>query len=381
MHPLNHPTLVPLVIISLIISQRTSTDCIKSKTSITMSGIGRGRSRHGRGPQLSRSNSEGNNPSKGHKRGKLVDRSRQVSAFGQAFVDNPDSLSADLVASVAGKALRLKITLINQITGQDANYFGQAGLIRGERLTASPVQKRQAVGDHRLVAGPRVARYRATPVTALHNVVTDKNNAGELEVFQHATLASSDHNVLTIRNWSQAGVDADTLDEFAIRPGDQNGEGYIAWDAHDVDTAGEIANERSAFTEKNRTFQLVRDDFSFAVGQKIGLAVYRDFVISAESTGIADMTEDEIKKVYGEMNKVNIYAGEITRVCDGGLCFEHNVNNFDGCSGAIVFLLDKHQDLGSGVTEEDDGKAIAVHVGGDEVGGGLMRNFAFKIHP
>lgn len=75
---------------------------------------------------------------------------------------------------------------------------------------------------------------------------------------------------------------------------------------------------------------------------------------------------------------MNIYTGEILRVSQDGSSFEHNINTYKGCSGALVFLLDRDQN-GNGTLEADWGKAIAVHVGGKFVEEGRPRNFAFKL--
>jgi V8-like Glu-specific endopeptidase len=46
-----------------------------------------------------------------------------------------------------------------------------------------------------------------------------------------------------------------------------------------------------------------------------------------------------------------------------GDVFSHSINTYEGCSGAVVFLLDKDQPAES-VQEEDFGKAIGVHAAG-----------------
>jgi hypothetical protein len=72
-------------------------------------------------------------------------------------------------------------------------------------------------------------------------------------------------------------------------------------------------------------------------------------------------------------------TGQIPNVSPGKEAFKHNINAFQGCAGAIIFLLDVDQE-GHGVIEADYGKAIAVHVGGDRLGdGGIIVNFAFTI--
>ena len=127
------------------------------------------------------------------------------------------------------------------------------------------------------------------------------------------------------------------------------------------------------------TFQKMdRADYKFSVGQKIAMAVFRDYDIDPKDTGVPTITPEKIIEVLGEKNEVNIYTGEIKRVTDDNQCFEHDINAFCGCSGAVVFLLDQ-QPKGVGVLQEDHGKAIAVHAGGDDVDEGVVRNFAFKI--
>lgn len=83
------------------------------------------------------------------------------------------------------------------------------------------------------------------------------------------------------------------------------------------------------------------------------------------ATIVAEIPEDfgelEIKKYYGEPGRVrvNIYTGDIKYV--GPKHIEYSINSFTGCSGAIVFLLDKDQP--ASVDASDFGKAVAVHSG------------------
>lgn len=336
--------------------------------------------RHGRQLQVSRNYSDGS-PTKSRTKEKLIDRSREVVPFGQGYVDDRTSLSSELVASVSQKAFTVRIKVKNGRTQDDEHYRGQAGLLRGDPLNESPPSKKQAVGEGgNPVPKHPMSRYKATPVTALHNVVSERNKDGDIEIFQNTTLTSPDYKSRTIQDWTRAGENANSLNEYKIRSGADGDDGYVGWEyGLDFDTAGEIDVEDSAFTEKDRAFELVRGDYRFKVGHKIGIVVFRDFVIKSEDTGaVPDMTDEEIEKAFGKLNSVNIYTGEITRVVDDEFSFEHNVNTFEGCSGAIVFLLDKNQDRES-VLEQDEGKAIAVHVGGGNIGNGILRNFAFKI--
>jgi hypothetical protein len=316
---------------------------------------------------------------KGRRPEKLVDGSRTIRELGTTHVDNGATISADLATQTARKAFRLRISVKNTDTEAMEEYTGQAGLIRGTRLTESPPVKKVRLGSSserpRPVPAPVYrSRFEAIPTTALHNVVTETNSKGVREEYKRSTLIAPDGSLIEIDSFSKAGYEPTAADSFVIR----RGEDGLAWEyGHDTDYAGPISNEASPFTKKEWTFEKIeREDYRFEVGQKIGISVYRDFEIEAGDTGAPDITHDSIQRIFGRVNQVNIYTGEITRVCEGGTCFEHNVNTFAGCSGAIVFLLDRDQEA-FGVVEDDYGKAIAVHVGGDDVG--TVRNFAFTI--
>ena len=90
------------------------------------------------------------------------------------------------------------------------------------------------------------------------------------------------------------------------------------------------------------------------------------------------LSDADVIRIYGHVDRVNIYTGKITRVSPDGTWFKHNMNSFRGCSGAIVFLLDKNQ-TDNGVVNQDFGKAVAVHVGGKYIGDGERSNLAFSI--
>lgn len=70
---------------------------------------------------------------------------------------------------------------------------------------------------------------------------------------------------------------------------------------------------------------------------------------------------------------MNILTGKVTAVDENMIVYD--MNSYGGCSGAIIFLLDKDQP--ESVRPEDTGKAIAIHTGShpDER---INRNMAFK---
>lgn len=190
-------------------------------------------------------------------------------------------------------------------------------------------------------------------------------------------------NWVNVDDFANAGYEIRSSDRVVIRESSASQEGQLIWKyGHDQTTAGQIENEHSHFTKKELSFEkMTRHDYRFQVGQKIGIAVYRDFVVTAEDAGRPRNTLSTryLREIYGHENRVNIYAGQITHVSTDGQAFEHNINTNKGCSGATVFLLDMEQEEEAGVISADHGKAIAVHAGGKHVAEGQVSNIAFKI--
>jgi hypothetical protein len=125
------------------------------------------------------------------------------------------------------------------------------------------------------------------------------------------------------------------------------------------------------------SFEKIRQNFQL-VGQNIGIAVYRDFLVTAQDARRPrnTLSEDYLREKYGHENRVNIYTGNITHVSPDGKAFEHNINTFAGCSGAVVFLLAQDE---NGVISADHGKAIGIHAGGKNIAAGQISNVALKI--
>jgi hypothetical protein len=78
---------------------------------------------------------------------------------------------------------------------------------------------------------------------------------------------------------------------------------------------------------------------------------------------IGKPNETEETTYFGPPGLRIIQTGVVTGVYGDGEAFSHNINTYEGCSGAVVFLLDKDQPAES-VQEEDFGKAIGVHAVG-----------------
>ncbi|KAL3904866.1 MAG: hypothetical protein SGILL_009903 [Bacillariaceae sp.] len=306
------------------------------------------------------------------------------------MVDNGAALSEGLANLVSEKAFKLEMQMVHPVTRRVLETFqGQAGLIRGERLTPSPqepARKKQAVaetdGEERPTPSLLSSRFAATPITCIHNVVDEVDDNRDVTMkFERSILTA------VAKDWKYEGIHFEKSnyecrpdEAVVLRPGDDDDD-PVTWTYYDVTTARVIVNPTHELTLKSLSFEKVeRADFVLQEGQKIGMAVYRDFAITAEAAGMPQnqITEKALIAVFGESHCVVIYTGEIIGVTADGKAFEHNINTFQGCSGAVIFLLDIEQD-GVGVIENDYGKAIAIHVGGTKLSHGTVVNFAFKI--
>ncbi|CAB9506925.1 expressed unknown protein [Seminavis robusta] len=129
--------------------------------------------------------------------------------------------------------------------------------------------------------------------------------------------------------------------------------------------------------ERRRTNEITDPDLSFElaaceprVGQKIGMVVFRNCAFDFSNDDMwtendwdkNKFTEHDIRRVFGPDNAASFYTGEIIRISDDRRVIEHDINTYKGCSGAIIFLLDKKQPTGL-VNSQDHGKAIAIHAG------------------
>ena len=319
---------------------------------------------------------------------KLIVRGRRIGDLGVSKVDNGASMSPELANVVSSKAFRLRIITKNRRTEESGNPFvGQVGFIRGARLVDSPPLQRRAIGGgERPISNLRSSHFEATPITCLHNVANVRNeDSGDMEDYQFSEIVAPTGTSVHIFNFEGAGYEMSPEHAAVIRGGVGEGEGSRsevkwAW-GHDVTKAATLSNVSSLFTTRGSTFEaVVREGYRFRIGQKIGIAVFRDFAITCEDAGMRrnSVPLTELEAIYGLTDQVNIYTGEIKDISPDGRAFEHDINTFRGCSGAIVFLLDQGQ-IDNGVIPDDYGKAIAVHAGGKYMGAGELRNIAFKL--
>jgi hypothetical protein len=145
----------------------------------------------------------------------------------------------------------------------------------------------------------------------------------------------------------------------------------LSWYGQDVSYGAKVENKSSSLTKSSRLFEKVPESFVLRVGHKIGISVFRSFDIThvdAKAPGNV-VLED----FFGQKLQACIYTGEVTEISGNGRTFCHNINTFEGCSGPVVFLLDRKQEVT--LEEKFHGLAVGVHVGGL----GLTNNIAFMF--
>jgi hypothetical protein len=294
---------------------------------------------------------------------KVVDLSRRVVPVhgGLAWVDDLEAIGGDLVSTVNRKSFKMNANFkVNKYWTR--TYECQVGFIRG------------AESIFRGSPGMTVLYYEVNPVTALHNVNVF-NCRDEEFIFKEAQpvfgIQGSDNFNL---DFAEGGMDVSKVEPYPLRDHDVS-----FWNAGlDLTWGDRIAGPTSYddivyIMRESSNFQPVRDDFVYQIGQKVGIAVYSDIGPTRKSASAPpNVTDEMLRGVFGKPRRTNIYTGEI--VCVGLHHIECSINSFEGCSGAVVFLLDIKQP--SSVLDFDWGCAIAVHAGAHSR---LDRNVAFKL--
>jgi hypothetical protein len=195
----------------------------------------------------------------------------------------------------------------------------------------------------------------AIPITALHHITNQPDtNSGALIEVMSVDVAWPQIQRLNFTMFEKLGTPVGPSLEIRNN---------MIW-KHGIDIAwGERVDDKTReVTSEQRTFQKVRDDFEYQLGQCVGIAVFSEVGATALSAQAPAGTDDDfIRTIYGAADRVNIYAGRITFV--GVKHIEYDFNTFGGCSGAVVFLTDKGHPVGSSARREDIGHAIAVHAG------------------
>jgi len=295
----------------------------------------------------------------------LVDNSKTVVPWGMGHVDDPNAMSQLLVRAVREKCMPLEVFLAPE-SGAISGKVGhaQGGFIQWEPIQSSP--------------GGSNTNYSVYAVTAKHNLRRVTNLMQQVYVPYMAHFKVP-HGVARVDS-PDLGWSPNNDDLYDLRSGLEARPAVLEF-GFDV-TLGRLISDPTEFvTSKKKSFARVRQGFKPMKGQKVGIAVWFPEEAKPTKITVAGALEDEVdiddiqlKAIYGEPNRVNIYTGEILYV--GEDFIEYDINSFTGCSGAIVFLLDEGQP--DSVDRSDYGKAIAIHSGAHPVIGN--RNVGFLIN-
>ena len=295
-------------------------------------------------------------------------------------------ISEELASVVAKKAFAFGVQIVDEMLNAEDRH-GQAGLIQNLHLETqdSTSEKKQKVidryGDRTQQKPPAIKkpeseqRVPAIPITALHHVVNDTVKGVKYNASGVPVMMNSHTGTTKALEFQRKGDDIDrseTINVELISDAENSSVEIIRW-KYGIDiSCGDPARKKAfEFTDPNLSFEVVGPNFEYKIGQRIGMAVYRNYAFDFISTGENDiyanngwdrsLSKDDIFQVFGRDHSVSIYTGVITHLSSEGKTFGHDINTYKGCSGAIVFLLDKNQD--GLIADDDAGKAIAIHVG------------------
>jgi len=272
---------------------------------------------------------------------KLINAQRRAEPLGPAWVDDTIAITPSLVNEVFHRAMCLE-TIYSKPDGSEESYFGQMGLIRGERPPSSlDTVNRLEAKRRKPSASSLVSCFKATPHTALHNVLDEEDETYK-RVMVHCAHRSLRTSAIAFPDGGAGQVLAEA-DVVGISPAT-------------VAVGETLGDSKHFMTRKSWSYNKIPDVFELKAGLKIGIAVYRTFEITAEDTSAAAGVD--VTKTFGKKNLVCVYTGEITQASRESVAFQHSINTFCGCSGAIVFLLDQNQ---PDEAKQHAGKAIGVH--------------------
>ena len=286
----------------------------------------------------------------------MVEGSRPGGVVGQAFVSNPAAISRQLVAIVARKACQVTVTFRDKSTGEEGPAWGSGGLLRGQKVAATP--ETVPVVPTRMVSPPRkkvkfeeFSSYEVTPVTAKHNL-----EATDEEDYVRTTVQFPETSPMeTI----MPDGGCELTDYIEVRPA---AEGVHALHTEDDDYSfGEkISTPNKTVTKTPFLFQQAPNTFKLQVDHKIGMAIFRTYDVHHDDAEAPPSTN--LLSIFGPKRQACIYTGTVTEISANGKTFAHDINTFEGCSGAVVFLLD--QDQPDGMDTALHGMAVGIHSGG-----------------
>lgn len=299
---------------------------------------------------------------------KLINADRLIVAVGRAGVDNKDALSDGLCRILYKKALALKVTAEEYDIGDEDDsllkeeviFDCQAGLIKEELLSSASPKKNTP------------ALFSISAWTAKHNVANETKDGVVHRCMSSAFFLPGKTRGIRIK-FQDDGWSPNSTDRLDISG---------ATSIYGVD----ITHSPKAYRHKDLSqefflFERVAEskNFSLAVGQKVGMVVYNVSDVSPESAMALEISAAQLRKIYGGKGDVVIHTGEILAVGENHI--EYDINSYGGCSGALVFLLDKNQP--DSVPDTEYGKAVAVHSSGHPLSN-VERNIGFilpkKVH-
>lgn len=276
--------------------------------------------------------------------------------MGNSFVSGSQEISAALVERVSNGACQLSMVFKNTEGGHE-HCYGQGGLIQGEKLagtpsaadTNKPMKRRKTT---KRVSFSEYASFESTPVTAKHNL----ESCGGKE-YLRTTVKFADGYEADIA-MPDGGCILENEDDIEVRAKTAESSA-LTWLAQDVSFGTKLENKAVSLAKKPRLFEKVPAGFGLRVGHKIGIAVFRTFDITHEDASAPNNVV--LEDFYGQKLQACIYTGEVKETNVESQTFCHDINAFEGCSGAVVFLLDKNQEV-----ELDDkfhGMAVFMLVG------------------
>jgi hypothetical protein len=291
---------------------------------------------------------------------RLIDSSRDCRIIRNTFVSGTHDISTDLVNEVSMKACEFYMAFTDLVTGNEY-YHGQGGFIRGAVLatrTRPDDDDGQPEPKRARVAFQEDLNYEATPLTAKHNL----KSYGE-EIYLRTTVKCYDQ---VEKDVTLPDGGCTMMERIQVRPATA-AKREMTWSADDISFGDAITDASNILTKASRLFEKLPDTFRLREGHRIGLLVYRTFDITHHDAKAPLHTD--LVQVYGQKFQVCIYTGQVTEISANGWTFCHNINTFKGCSGAIIFLLDRNQS--DDVAAEFYGRAVGINVGGLDVDNNL----------
>lgn len=296
---------------------------------------------------------------------RMVEGSRDGDIVGTSFVSDPSAISRQLVDIISPKACQLCVMFRDKVTGEELSpVYGSGGLLRGPKIVGPPGywQAHRQPPARKKAKFEEFASYEVTPATAKHNL-----KAEDGEEYVRSIIQFPGTSPIEIVMPDGGCVMEECI---IVRPATDDVSAFATED-NDISFGSKETTPEKTVTKMPFLYQQVPNTFEIRAGHMIGMAVFRKYSIDhedAEAPSSLDLTSR-----YGSIHQACIYTGKVTEISENGKTFCHNINTFEGCSGAIIFLLDKDQpeDMDNTLV----GMAVGIHSGGLDI----SNNLAFKL--